>query len=33
MIIKAADKYQACAASCCTKFSEVNCGITYRMNS
>ena len=31
IIVEAA--YLASASACCTKFSEMSCGITYRMSS
>ena len=31
--VKVKAKYAASASACCTKFSEMACGITYRMSS
>ncbi len=33
MIIKACDKYLACAANCCSRNLESLCGINWRTNS
>ena len=33
LVMKARDTYLVCAANCCTRRSEFDCGITYRTNS